>query len=308
MTTILRVFSLILLLGLTHQTAAAELQRHNVRADGHPLALWEKSPDSPRATVLLLHGRTYSALPDFDLITENENLSFMDGLVARGFSVYALDARGYGATARDDSGWHTPDRAAKDVEVVLNWINRRTGMTPHVYGWSYGSMVAQLVAQRAPAQVASLLLFGYPFDPDRHVLQADTQYPAEPPKKANTPAHAASDFITEGSINQSAIDAYVVAALEADPFRVDVKNLHEWAELDATAVKVPTLLLQGEFDPIAPDAIQQALFMNLGTNKKWWVVLAGGDHAALLEQPRVEMLDAISTFVQHVDLVVTADN
>jgi len=143
-------------------------------------------------------------------------------------------------------------------------------------------------------------LFGYPFDPQRHVLAEDTIYPDKPPAKANSAQHAASDFITPGSISQSAIDAYVVVALEADPIRVDFKSLHQWAELDASKVTTPTLLLQGEFDPIAPTHIQQALFTDLGTQKKWWVVLEGGDHAALLETPRIEMLDAISTFVRHV--------
>ncbi|MDH5346065.1 MAG: alpha/beta hydrolase, partial [Gammaproteobacteria bacterium] len=80
-------------------------------ADGHPIALWEKrSKDAGRA-VLLVHGRTWSALPDFDLQVEGENLSLMDGLVDAGFAVYAVDLRGYGETPRDETGWLTPNRA-----------------------------------------------------------------------------------------------------------------------------------------------------------------------------------------------------
>ena len=278
---------------------AAEPSRHTIDADGHNLALWEKSAVTADKTILLLHGRTYSSLPDFDLITPTENLSFMDELVERGFRVFALDARGYGESPRDESGWLTPNRAAKDVRIVLDWIHAKTGRSIHLYGWSYGSMVAQLVAQRDSQGIASIILFGYPFNPQRHVLAADMTYPAKPPAQANSAQHAASDFITPGSISQGAIDAYVAAALDADPIRVDFKSLHQWAELDASKVTTPTLLLQGEFDPIAPTHIQQALFTGLGTQNKWWVVLEGGDHAALLETPRIEMLDAISTFVRH---------
>jgi pimeloyl-ACP methyl ester carboxylesterase len=297
----LRTLSFLVLFSFHFSALAAELQKHEIMADGHPLTLWEKTGHSPAKTILLLHGRTYSSLPDFDLITAQENLSFMDALIARGFQVYALDARGYGATPRDVTGWLTPERAVRDVEIVLKWIAEETDETPHLYGWSYGSMVAQLVGQREPELIASLSLFGYPFDPDRYDLSLDAAYPNLPPRAPNTPSHAASDFITPGSISQEAIDTYVDVALKADPMRVDFKNLHEWAALKPEEVTVPTLLLQGEFDPIAPDHVQQALFLNLGTKRKWWVVLEGGDHAALLETPRFEMVDAIATFTQYVE-------
>ena len=42
------------------------------------------------------NGRTWSSVPDFDLQVPGESLSFMDGLNALGYAVYALDARGYG--------------------------------------------------------------------------------------------------------------------------------------------------------------------------------------------------------------------
>ena len=78
----------------------AELKRHTVESDGHPLALWEKSADGANEAILLVHGRTRSALPDFDLQVEGEELSLMDGLVEAGFAVYAVDLSGYGETPR----------------------------------------------------------------------------------------------------------------------------------------------------------------------------------------------------------------
>ena len=100
----------------------AELQRHTVVADGHPIALWEKSAAGASEAILLVHGRTWSALPDFDLQVEGEELSLMDGLVAEGYAVYAVDLRGYGATPRDDTEWLTPNRAADDVAIIVAWI------------------------------------------------------------------------------------------------------------------------------------------------------------------------------------------
>jgi alpha-beta hydrolase superfamily lysophospholipase len=280
---------------------AAEPVKHTIEVDGHPMALWQKSPSKTRAVVLLLHGRTYSALPDFDLQVAGENLSFMDRLTDLGFTVYALDGRGYGDTPRDSSGWLTPDRAVRDAIAAIEWIKNKESDNIHLYGWSYGSMMAQLVAQRRPKLLASIMLFGYPFDPDRHVKDKNVEYPSDPSRQLNTAEHAASDFIVADTISNKAIQAYVDQALVADPIRVDFKNLHEWAEMDASKVTVPTLLMQAEHDPLAATPLQLNLFTKIPTAKKWWVVLANGDHAALLESSSAEMLRAMNAFMTQIE-------
>src|SRR2546423_137777 len=95
--------------------------RHDVEVDGHRLAVWQKRSAQPRAAMLLIHGRTWSSLPNFDLQVGSER-SFMDALVAAGLDVYAVDLRGYGATPRDASGWLTPDRAVADVLAIVEWL------------------------------------------------------------------------------------------------------------------------------------------------------------------------------------------
>lgn len=294
---------ILLLLCLPLTTLGATLHQHEVLIEGHPMALWSKTIESPKATILLLHGRTYSSLPDFDLQVEGEHLSFMDSLNDLGFDVYALDGRGYGKTPRDSSGWLTPTRHAADVIEVIKWINKRIHHRDqksiqnlvHVYGWSYGSMITQFVAQQAPEIMASITLFGYPINPENQL--SGMTYPDKPPAKKNTVAHASSDFITKGTISQAAIDQYVEAALAADPLRVDFKNLEEWLVLDPAKVTLPTLLIQAEFDPLALTPVHANAFTKFNTAKKWWIVLKGGDHAALLETPREEMLSVMDAFI-----------
>jgi len=279
------------------QAQQATLQHHTVDIDGHPLAVWEKSPTSPVGTVVLIHGRTWSSLPDFDLQVPGEDLSLMDGLVADGFSTYAVDLRGYGGTPRDETGWLTPDRAVRDVVGVLRWVGDREGELPALFGWSNGSMVAQLTAQRAGELVSALILFGYPVSPDAD-LSTTTPEPDEPPRSPTTAAAAASDFIIPGSISQRAIDEYVRHALEADPVRADWRDRAGWNELDPSKVSIPTLLLQGEKDPLAPTAHQSAFFSRLGTADRTWVTIAGGDHAAHLETPRATFIHAMISFLK----------
>lgn len=273
--------------------------RHEVRADdGHPLTVWAKRPERPQGTLVLLHGRTWSSVPDFDLQVEGEDLSLMDGLVARGFAVYALDARGYGPTPRDGSGWLTPDRMAEDAAAVLRWVDDVDGVraAPVLMGWSMGSTVAHLTAQRHPEAVSGVVLFGHWRHPDARAAVVETL--GEPERRPNTAEAAASDFITPGSISRRAVEAYVEAALAADPVRVDLGRMHEFDALDPDSLAVPVLILQGELDPIAPDSVQAALFARLAAPDREWVVLGGCDHAAFLERCRPRFLRALAGFAE----------
>ena len=278
----------------------AELKRHTVIADGHPIALWEKSADGAKEAVLLVHGRTWSALPDFDLQVEGEDLSLMDGLVAEGYAVFAVDLRGYGKTPRDETEWFTPNRAADDVAIVIQWIAAagEWDRKPHLFGWSRGSSIVQLMVQRSPQLIASLTLFGYWIDPD-------VDFPADnaelrPLYVENTAEAAASDFIIPGSISPKAIETYVKVALAADPVMVDLKNDDHYNVLDGSKIDVPTLVIRGQHDPIAPSEYQARLYMQLATGHKQWVTVPGGDHAAFMETPRAYFIHELVAFLQGV--------
>lgn len=265
--------------------------------DGHPLTVWIKRAPQATQSILLVHGRTWSARPDFDLMVKGEDLSLMDGLVARGFNTYAIDLRGYGSTPRDKSQWLTPDQAADDVATVLAWIHTEDHpqQKPHLFGWSMGSTVAQLAVQRHTGIAQSLSLFGYWRD-------ADMILPTDSPdlslqRSVNTATAAASDFITPGSISPQAIDAYVAAALSSDPVRVDVRNVDQYNALDASTLTLPTLVIYGEHDPLAPTENQAKLYARIASGHKQLVSVPGGDHAAFLESPRAYFINALVAFL-----------
>jgi pimeloyl-ACP methyl ester carboxylesterase len=275
----------------------AEPARVAVTADdGFQLTMWRKAPAQPRRAVLLVHGRTWSGRPDFDLQVPGESRSFMDALVAQGYAAYAIDLRGYGATPRDATGFLTPERAAADVAAALRTIGGR----PVLFGWSRGSMVAHLAAQRTPELMSAVILFGYPVDPADKV--PDHPDPATPARAPTTAKAAAEDFITPGAISQRAIDAYVKAALASDPVRTDWRHDTEWNALAPEAVHVPTLLIQAEHDPLARTDAQARLFTRLGTTDRQWVVIPGGDHAALLEDTAPRMIAAIRAFLERSEM------
>jgi len=296
---IIAQLGLLLLLSSTSQ--AVELTKNIVDSNGHPMTLWHKQPadDSHAKQIILLHGRTWSSLPDFDLQVEGEQLSLMDNLATLGFSVWALDARGYGDTKRDQSGWNNPNKAAQDVANVVKWVAKKTGVKPVLFGWSYGSMTAQLAVQKNPDLVKAVILYGYPIDPEKTITAPI--FSDKAPRHKNTAKNAASDFIVPGSISQKAIDVYVTESLKADPYRADWNQLNEWDQLDALEIKNPLLLIQGEHDPLADSESHSRFFVRLPNANKQWVVLAGGDHAALLEVTKDRLVQSVYDFVGWLD-------
>jgi alpha-beta hydrolase superfamily lysophospholipase len=111
------------------------LIKHTVISDGHPMAVWQKKPTNAKGVILFVHGSTWSGVPDFDIQVEGEDLSLMAGMVEQGYSTYAIDLRGYGETPRDNNEWNSPNKAAKDISNVLNWISKNyNNKKIHLFG------------------------------------------------------------------------------------------------------------------------------------------------------------------------------
>jgi alpha-beta hydrolase superfamily lysophospholipase len=276
------------------------LLKHTVLSNGHPMVVWEKKADNAKGIILFVHGRTWSAVPDFDLQVEGEDLSLMDGMIEQGYSTYAIDLRGYGATPRDSTEWASPAKAAKDILNILNWISiENDNKKVHLFGWSMGSTLTLLATQKNAIDIASLTVFGYWQDLDFKIPENPSDVQLQ--KRVNTAENAASDFITPGNISQKAIDTYVKMALKHDPIRVDWRFESEYNNIDPSLITTPVLILQGELDPIAPLEKQVKLFTRLKTADKSWVVISGGDHAAFMETPRKHFIHSFTEFINRFD-------
>src|SRR5688500_10787243 len=274
--------------------------KHDVVVDdGHHLTVWQRRGALPRATkILLIHGRTWSSLPNFDLRVAGEERSFIDALGTAGLDVFAVDLRGYGATPRDPSGFLTPDRAVADVAAVVTWMQQqdaRKGST-YLLGLSRGAMIAAMVAQKHPEKLAGIVLLGFGFDPD---AKAATSEAGVRPGRVRNPADAAaSDFITRDASTGATLSAVVRAALQHDPVLVDWRDEQQFNAFVPARVQVPVLLVHGDRDPQAPMAIGTKLFNRFGTPDKWWILLPGADHAAHLEKSAPLLVRTVVTFTR----------
>lgn len=260
--------------------------------------------------MLLVHGRTWSSLPNFDLQVSGERRSLMDQLCDAGLDVYAVDLRGYGATPRDATGWLTPDRAVADVRAVVDWIRGSAGNAHrpiYVMGFSRGSLIAAYLAQQSPEKIAGVILLGFGLDVDARIAPSDT--PSTPPRRKNTVDAATSDFITPEAVTRGTVDAFVRAALRADPIYAEWREEQQFNGFAASKVFAPTLLVHGDLDPSTPTLIEAKLFTRLGTTDKAWIVFPGADHVVHLEKSLPELVRAIVWFVRrHDPSVPSTDN
>lgn len=308
----LRTACLVLLLALVSVAAQARPQpgpqtRQDavVADDGLPLAVWSRLPAHPRGALLLVHGRTWSALPNFDLQVPGEpadSRSVLAALARAGYAAYAVDLRGYGATPRDAGGWNTPARSAADVGEVLDWIAHRHPdlPPPALLGYSNGARLALLVAQQSPQRLSAAVLYGFPDDVDAAVPVAAEpgSDAARPPRRHTTAEAAASDFIVAGAYPQAVRDAYVAQALAADPVRTDWRAAAEFRFEPERVRTTPVLLLRGAHDPLATQDENARLYLRLATADRSWVTLPASDHVAHVEDSHAAWVQAVVDFLQ----------
>lgn len=181
----------------------------------------------------------------------------VDGL-ARGFRIVRFDLRGHGLTELSAAPYTIED-LADDALAVLD----ACGITvAHVGGVSIGGMIAQAIAARAPARVASLIL-------------CDTALALPPPEMWRARAQAVRaegvTAIAEATLGRWVTPAYLASpggrGLRSTLLRTPREGYAAAAEVLAAAdltaqarqLRVPALVIVGELDPSTPVAAGEAL-------------------------------------------------
>jgi pimeloyl-ACP methyl ester carboxylesterase len=125
-------------------TQGASVRRFDVRSvDGTPLAVWIEGSGPP---LVLVHG-SIADHTTFD--------SFVEAL-RDGWTTYALDRRGFGASG--DAAVYSIERDFEDVAAVVDAVAARTGGPVALWGHSYGANCAMGGAART-SNVHHLVLY-----------------------------------------------------------------------------------------------------------------------------------------------------
>lgn len=260
-------------------------QAHWVDVDGASIHTWEVAPRSRAGepVVIFLHGGTWSGKPNFDL--QFEDYSTMEHFAGAGWDTFAVDARGYGpSTDPEGESWSEASDAATDLLAVVRHIQEiRKVKRVHLVGWSWGSQVAALFAQRHPELTERVVLYGTRWQ----ALEGAPDAPEER-FRTSTIDDASTDFI-EGCYDPALVDVYAKAAIEADPvspngvFRDYFEGL---PIIEPEALTVPVLLICGEHEAVFSMEDLAPLFTAIAVTDKQLAVIPGGGHAVHLEKGR----------------------
>ena len=237
---------------------------------------------------------------------------------------YALDLPGFGESPPRAASQRALDVHVAAVVDVIRAINRGP---VHLVGNSLGGTVATRVAAEHPELVTTLALLSPALpdlrprvwswqllialipglgpriveaalrgDPERMARRVFWLCYGDPhavtdQRRADVVAAARrrAELAHSGPVYRSSLRSLVAGYVQVGRRRL-------WRQARQTTA--PTLLLYGEFDPVAEGGVQRQSYMRLKTSEKALVVLRGGDHAALLEDTTPSFVAAVAAFLE----------
>lgn len=284
---------------------------------------------SPGKTLLFVHGATYPAECTFDLRVGGT--SWMEYIASHGHDVYLLDIRGYGRSTRppemnQSAEANTPivdtRTAMRDYAAAADFVMKRRGIDSlNVLGWSWGTAISGLFASTYPAKVNRLVLHapvwlrdtrslvdsGKPLGAYRRVSIDDakkrwaTGFPAgENPVPAGWQEEWIRSTFASDPEGSKASPPYLRAP---NGVVQDIRDF--WSQkrplYQSTDIRVPTLLVLGDWDADTPPYMAQALFAGLTqARNRRLVLIAEGTHMLMLEQNRMQMFREVQLFLDEV--------
>lgn len=278
--------------------------------------------------VLFVHGVTFPSEATFDLALDGQ--SWMDFIARAGYDVYLIDVRGYGASTRPAAMSEPPDRnppvatlteAVDDVDAAVDFIRRRRQIERvGLIGWSWGTVITGRYAATRGEKVDRLVLYA-------PVWQRRTESLAARGADVRT-AYRLVDVVAAKSrwlagvkqdkqeqlIPRGWFESWVAANLATDPWgskqtpaviRAPNGGLPapqlsgEWVPpYDPAAIRVPTLLVKGEWDVDAPAYMAQTLFpLLVNAPAKEYVEIGEGTHSIMLERNRMQLFRVVQSFL-----------
>jgi len=278
-------------------------------------------------TIVMVHGATFSSGSLYDV--PFNGMSFIDFLAAAGYDVYALDVRGYGHSTRpaemEQAADLSPpvvgtDIGLADLGTVVDYVLKRRQLDKvSVFGMSWGGTVAGAYTSRNNDKVHKLVLLAPQWLSDRPIpidtggrLDAWRLVPVRESKArwlSTAPEHGRASLVPEGWFEQ-----WADFTLAEDPWSREraphqlrasngpIQDIRDYWRAgrkyyEPAEIRVPVLLVHGEWDIDVPIDLAQSLFLELrNAPYRQWAEIGEATHLVLLEKNRLLAYQAIRDF------------
>ena len=286
---------------MTAQVTGQEHWTTKQTADGEvKLFLWEKYVGSPEAqagkpAVLFVHGSSMASQPTFDLsVPGRPDSSVMDWFAERGFVCWCVDMEGYGRSDKTRDIFCDIANGAADLAAATDYIFTARGVRSFLtYGISSGALRAALFAQNHPQRVARLALDAFVWtgagaptlEQRRKKLPEFMASKRRPIDRAFVRSIFSRDHADCADANT--VEAFADAILALDdsmPNGTYIDMCSKLPVVDPLKIKVPTLVLRGQFDGIAGFDDLLEFFKLLPHPDKQFTVLNGISHASFQQK------------------------
>ena len=278
--------------------------------------------------IVLVHGATLPGSVAFDL--DFENASMMRQLAQSGWDTFALDLEGYGESSRpavmddpdaypDEPAPISPDVTVANVAAVVDYVRElRNVEKVYMLGWSLGAMVeVPRYAIEQPDKLSKIVLHGTRFMGKAVNDEEVAKKVANINLKKNRMGDPAkierwgSLGTTPEMIIPGLFEVYSAAHLESDPmsaalggkirapFGRFIEVVSQQKRFDAEKITVPTLIIRGELDKIAPLEDNEMLLATLASNEKKLVTIPGAGHMNPMENTNKQFYQALENFLNH---------
>ena len=284
-------------------------QEHWAKKGDANLFLWEKrAPGGPKCgTILFVHGSSMASQPVFDLhVAGRPNSSAMDYFAGRGFDTWTMDMEGYGRSTKDRGTEAFISEGADDLKAGTDYILKTRNTGPLLmYGISSGALRAALFAQRHPDRVKRLALDAHVWTGEgsptleqrRKKLPEFTKTKRRPIDKAFVRSIFERDH--PGTADDNVIEAFAEHIVKLDdsiPNGTYIDMCNNLPVVDPTKIKVPTIIMRGEYDGIAGLADLIKFFELLPNPDKQFAIMPGIAHASLQQKNYMIALHIMHSF------------
>ncbi len=261
------------------------------------LFMWEKFVGSPQGkpAVLFVHGSSMASQPTFDLtVPGRPDSSVMDWFAQQGFVCWCVDMEGYGRSSKHRAITCDIANGADDLSAATDYIRATRGIESFLtYGISSGALRAALFAQRQPSRVSRLALDAF--------VWTGAGSPTLEQRRKKLPQFLAANrrpidraFVYSiferdhpDCADKNTIEAFADAILSLDdsmPTGTYIDMCSKLPVVDPLQIKVPTLIMRGQFDGIASLDDLIDFFKLLPHADKQFTVMNGISHASFQQK------------------------